>query len=66
MTKFDPATHLDAMAPALGLAIDPAWRAEVEQFLAVAARMATLVDGFPPGEELEHMAPVFRPGAAEA
>lgn len=62
MSAFDPAKHLDAMAPVLGLKIDPAWRPEVEQFLAVAARMAALVDGFPPDEELEHSAPVFRPG----
>ena len=62
MAAFDPARHLDTLAPALGLVIDPAWRAEVEQFLATAARMAALVEDFPPGAELEHMAPVFRPG----
>jgi len=61
MSRFDPAKHLDALAPALGLDIDPAWRPQVEQFLAVAARMAALLDGFPPGEELEHAAPVFEP-----
>jgi hypothetical protein len=65
MGKFDPAKHLEAMAPALGLDIAPAWRPEVEQFLAVAARMADLLDGFPPGEELEHSAPVFGPGGGE-
>lgn len=61
MSAFDPKTHLDAMAPALGLEIDPAWRPGVEQFLGVAARMAALLDGFPPDEDLEHAAPVFRP-----
>jgi hypothetical protein len=65
MSAFDPTKHLDAMASTLGLEIDPAWRPEVEQFLAVAARMAALVDGYPPGEELEHAAPVFRPGGEE-
>lgn len=62
MSLFDPTKHLDAMAPILGLSVEAAWRPEVEQFLAVAARMADLLDGFPPGEELEHAAPVFRPG----
>jgi len=62
MVAFDPARHLDALAPALGLSIDPAWRAEVEQFLATAQRMAALVEGFPPGTELEHLAPTFEPG----
>ncbi len=65
MSMFDPTKHLDAMAPILGLEIDAALRPEVEQFLAVAARMAELLDGFPPGEELEHAAPVFRPGERE-
>lgn len=66
MSAFDPTKHLEVMAATLGLEIDPAWRPEVEQFLAVAARMADLLDGFPPGEELEHAAPVFRSGEREA
>jgi hypothetical protein len=66
MSVFDPKRHLDAMAQTLGLTIEAAWRPDVEQFLTVAARMADLLDGFPPGEALEHAAPVFRPGEPEA
>ena len=66
MSAFDPTKHLDIMAPMLGLAVDTVWHIEVEQFLAVAARMADLLDGFPPGEELEHSAPVFLPGKVDA
>jgi hypothetical protein len=66
MSAFDPTKHLDAMAPILGLSVEAAWRPDVLQFLAVAARMADLLNGFPPGEALEHAAPVFRPGEPEA
>jgi hypothetical protein len=66
MSAFDPTKHLDAMAPILGLAVEVAWRPEIEQFLVTAARMAALLDDFPPGEELEHAAPVFRPGEPDA
>jgi hypothetical protein len=50
---FDPEVHLDVVAPALGLAIDPGWRAGVVANLAVAAAMAALLDAFPPGDAIE-------------
>jgi hypothetical protein len=50
---FDPEVHLDVVAPALGLSIDPAWRPGVVANLAVAAAMAALLDAFPPGDAIE-------------
>lgn len=64
MTPYDPARHIDAAAPLLGLEIRPEWRAGVSAFLEVAAAMAALVEGAPedPGPE---SAAVYRPGEAE-
>ena len=40
---FDPEAVIDAMAPLLGLRIEPDWRAGVAANLTVAAHMADLV-----------------------
>ncbi|MDB5557323.1 MAG: hypothetical protein JWQ36_257 [Enterovirga sp.] len=53
------AAIVDAMAPLLGLSIDPAWRGEVAMNLVVIANAARLVLDFPLPDELEP-APVFR------
>ncbi|MBV9077590.1 MAG: DUF4089 domain-containing protein [Methylobacteriaceae bacterium] len=50
---------VDAMAPMLGIAIDPAWRAAVVANLQATTRAAALVLAFPLDDELEP-APVFR------
>jgi len=50
---------IDAMAPLLGLSIEPAWRGEVAANLKVVASAARLVLEFPLEDELEP-APVFR------
>lgn len=61
---FDPERHLDAMAPALGLAITAAQRPAVLQFLAIAQRMAQTVAACPLDDAELDLAPVFRPGPA--
>jgi Protein of unknown function (DUF4089) len=53
------AAVVDAMAPALGLTVDPAWRGEVIAHWLATARAARLVLAFPLEDELEP-APVFR------
>jgi Protein of unknown function (DUF4089) len=53
------AAVVDAMAPALGLSVDPAWRGEVIAHWLATARAARLVLAFPLEDELEP-APVFR------
>lgn len=55
---FDPDRHLEVTAAAQGLDIRPEWRAGVAEFLAVAARMAELVETAP--ESDDEGAPVFR------
>lgn len=49
---------IDALAPALGLRIDPAWREAVRANLAVTLRMARQVEDFALPDEAEP-APVF-------
>jgi hypothetical protein len=49
---------MDASAPLLGIAIDPAWRGAVRANLAVTFRLWALVDDFPLPDEAEP-APVF-------
>ena len=49
---------IDAMAPLLGLAIEPAWRGAVAANLKVVSNAARLVLEFPLEDELEP-APVF-------
>jgi hypothetical protein len=53
------AAVVDAMGPALGLSVDPAWRGDVIAHWLAAARAARLVLAFPLDDELEP-APVFR------
>lgn len=61
--SFDAETHLDAVAPTVGLAITDAQRPGVLEFLKVAARMAALVESAGlPGDAFE-LAPVFRPSS---
>lgn len=59
---FDPARHLEAMAPALGLAISEAQKPVVLQFLAIAHGMARIVDAAPLADDTLELAPTFRPG----
>ena len=63
MTTLDPpAPNLDAfaaaVAPLLGLTLDPAWIAPVTANLRILVAAAELVDGFPLPDEAE-AAPVF-------
>lgn len=64
-TGFDPAAHLDAMAPALGLSITAEQRQGVIRFLSVAQAMAEIVQAAPIGDDTLELAPVFRPGRPE-
>lgn len=57
---FDPEAVMDAMAPMLGLKIEPAARAAVARNLEVTARFAALVLEVPLDDEAEP-APVFVP-----
>lgn len=59
-TSLDPDAWIDATAPALGLAIDPAWRPGVAANLARMAELAELVIAFPLADD-EDAAPVYRP-----
>lgn len=58
---FDPAAHLAASERTLDLVIAPEWRAGVEANVAVIARAADLVMGFPLPDQLESSA-VFEVG----
>lgn len=62
--RFDPAAHLDAMAPALGLAITAEQREGVIRFLAAAEAMMQIVEAAPTADDTLDLAPVFRPGGA--
>lgn len=62
--EFDPAAHLDAMAPALGLTITAEQREGVIRFLVAAEAMAKIVQGTRMAEDSLELAPVFRPGQA--
>lgn len=62
MGEFDPARHLEVMAPALGLTIDEAQKPVVLQFLAIAHSMARIVDAAPLADNSLDLAPSFRPG----
>lgn len=59
---FDAERHLDAMAPAIGLAITDEQRPIVLQFLGIAERMARIVATCPLDDSELSLAPVFRPG----
>ncbi len=60
--EFDPARHLDAMAPALGLTITAEQRPVVLQFIAIAHGMSEIVRAAPLDPASLELAPVFRPG----
>ncbi|KPF71017.1 hypothetical protein IP69_08010 [Bosea sp. AAP35] len=62
---FDPARHLDAIAPALGLTITDQQRPGVLQFLAIAQGMAAIVGAAPLDQDSLELAGVFRPGVVE-
>ncbi|GJD52552.1 hypothetical protein OPKNFCMD_5318 [Methylobacterium crusticola] len=57
--------YVDAAAPVLGLAIDPAWRDGVTTHLAAILAAAQRVTGFPLPDTLE-AAPVFEAAPAGA
>ena len=59
MTDEEIDAFVGATARALGIAIDPAWRATIRANIAVTFRMAALVQGFPLDDEADP-APVFR------
>ncbi|MBY0611385.1 MAG: DUF4089 domain-containing protein [Beijerinckiaceae bacterium] len=63
---FNAETHLDAVAPTVGLAITDAQRPGVLEFLKVASRMAALVESAGLPDDAFDLAPVFRPGSVEA
>ena len=55
---FDPEAVIDAMAPLLGLPIDPTYRQGIATNLMVTARFAAIVLSAPLDDEAEQ-APVF-------
>lgn len=60
LPAFDADAIADAMAPLLGLVIEPGFRPGVLQNLTVMAAMADLILALPM-DEREEPAPVFRP-----
>ncbi|MDB5508077.1 MAG: hypothetical protein JWL93_546 [Hyphomicrobiales bacterium] len=63
---FDAERLLDAVAPALGIAIADAHRPGVAAFLKVAAAMADIVFAAPVPPAHMDLAGVFRPGREQA
>lgn len=59
-TQFDPARHVAATAPAVGLSLDAARQARVAAALALVARIAAPALAVPLDETMEP-APVYRP-----
>lgn len=62
MALSDPTTldsYIDALAAALGLPIEPAWKPAVQANLEVSLKLARMVDEFPLPDETEP-ASVFR------
>ena len=59
MTDDELDAFMDASARALGIAVDPDWRAAVRANLAVTFRLGGLVLDFPLDDEADP-APVFR------
>ena len=54
MTAPDPLdAYIDAVASALGLPIEDAWKPTISANLAVTLKMARMVDGFPLPDESE-------------
>jgi len=57
---FDAEALIDAMAPFLGLPVEPDYRPGIAAHLTVAHRIAQDVLAFPTGDE-DEPAPVYRP-----
>lgn len=60
-TPPDPDALLDALLPATGIPMEPAWRDAVLANLRVAGAIATALQRFPLPDTVEP-APVFEPG----
>lgn len=60
-TPPNPDALIDALLPATGIPLDPAWRAAVAASLAVAGTIAASLQSFPLPDALEP-ATVFEPG----
>ncbi|GGJ07908.1 AtzG-like protein [Neoroseomonas lacus] len=60
-TPPNPDAVIDALLPATGIPLDPAWRAAVAANLAVAGAIAAALQSFPLPDALEPAA-VFEPG----
>jgi hypothetical protein len=60
-TPPDPEAMIDALLPATGIPLDPAWRAAVAANLRVAAAIAAGLQDFDLPDAIEP-APVFEPG----
>lgn len=60
-TPPNPDALIDALLPATGIPLDPAWRAAVAANLAVAGAIAASLQSFPLPDALEP-ATVFEPG----
>jgi hypothetical protein len=59
---FDAERHCNALSVTLGLTITDGQRPGVLQFLEVAQRMATIVEGAPLDDGAFEMAAAFQPG----
>ena len=57
----DPERLMEALLPATGIPLDPAWRAAVAANLRVAGMIAVALQAFPLPETVEP-APIFEPG----
>ncbi|WP_439817795.1 DUF4089 domain-containing protein [Zavarzinia sp. CC-PAN008] len=60
--SFDPARHLDAVAPALDLVVTEVQRPGVLRFLETANAMWRIVDGYAIPDDDATLAPRFVPG----
>ena len=58
--SFDPHSVIDAMAPLLGIPVDPSFRPGIVANLELIAMLAALLDAAPI-DEREEPAAVFRP-----
>ena len=58
--SFDPQAVIDAMAPLLGIPVDPSFRPGIVANLELIAMLAALLDAAPI-DEREEPAAVFRP-----
>lgn len=63
MAEADWDAWIDAVAPRLGLVIEPAWRPGVARFLGLAAGMAATLEAVDLGDHLELDASLVLPEA---